>query len=228
MAKRDADFGRAVLLETPGRALTFLCALARGRDLAALLAKAGYGASDHDEGWTLLRAVAPSPAPPAPDDDAKGRDAFAEVDRWDNAVLPRCKAALDRLHPEQSRYVFANLKAQDGTASLGATLTFLARLDALEGDPARAATRDADHAALRTLEKRGVTPEERRRVAALVGYCPDLPSSGPPADTERNAELVALKRWYDDWAATARSVVHRRDQQIRLGIAQMHRKAPQG
>jgi hypothetical protein len=71
-----------------------------------------------------------------------------------------------------------------------------------------------------------------KRVRALVetaqSYTPpaDAPVVGPgPTQEER---LTALKVWYDDWAATAREVVTRRSDLIRLGLAKPRKSKDKG
>jgi len=74
--------------------------------------------------------------------------------------------------------------------------------------------------------------EERVRLRKLVNAAQgfgEMPKEDPRAaqmDADNLEDLVALHRWYRDWAETARVAVARRDQQIKLGIAA--RRAPSG
>jgi hypothetical protein len=46
-----------------------------------------------------------------------------------------------------------------------------------------------------------------------------------PNIQKRRERLVALRRWYEDWAATARAVVRKRQYLIRLGLGRRKRRA---
>jgi hypothetical protein len=108
----------------------------------------------------------------------------------------------------------------------------LDRLDALEKGPERKSTRKADHAALATLAQRGITSDERARLRGLIetaSHVMDPPDDGEEsaANAARNEALRKLRAWYDEWSETARAVIKRRDQLIRLGLAKrIKRKAP--
>ncbi len=80
----------------------------------------------------------------------------------------------------------------------------------------------ADERRLATLERRGVTKDERKRAKQLVQLietttAPEVTSEPPPVD-ERMAALTELYAWVQDWTDSARAVITRRDQLIRLGI----------
>lgn len=131
----------------------------------------------------------------------------------------RCelKWAFDT-HPDQAAFVFANLQPAVGTAAVLTVRLFLEWLDALENSPDRIATRDKDLEALATLEKRGITQDERQRMRSLLNIAQGLSTTTNTADT-RLDDLRALRAWFDDWSETARIVVTRRDYLIRLGLA---------
>jgi hypothetical protein len=108
----------------------------------------------------------------------------------------------------------------------------LDRLDALEGSPDRQATREADHAALATLERRGLGAAERTRLRGLVQKAQAAAAVDPTDATADEAakqnylaDLAALRAWFLEWADTARVAVKRKDYLIRLGLAK--RKAPE-
>lgn len=50
------------------------------------------------------------------------------------------------------------------------------------------------------------------------------PTNDGPAHEERIDELTALYRWYNDWSATARAVIARRDYLIAMGLAERARR----
>lgn len=227
-----ADRSQRILDETPARALTFV----RGvtfKPVRAIMQRAGYTAKDHNEGWKLIKTacgyVEDGPTGTAiedlPDEVA---EAVKELDAWDESGFRRARAALTRLHPEQCKLVFRNnLQASTGMGSVMGVMAFLDRLDALESAPDRKATRKEDHAALATLEKRGIGKDVRLHLRGLVKTVqssPDIAFDTAPTEQEKSEEekqnaLIALRAWFEDWSDTARSVISRRDYLIRLGLA---------
>ena len=108
----------------------------------------------------------------------------------------------------------------------------MSRFGTLASSPERAATRDDDRAALALLATRGVTDDDRARLAARVtsvqraAVAPPAEVDGdvarslpPPADDPR----AALHAWVSEWSEIARAVVPRRADQIRLGLASPRR-----
>lgn len=215
----------AVLDETPGRALTFLRGIANNPIIHALLAQAGFDGDDYQQGWALLHEAAGyTPTSAAEPEKSPAVQAMQELDAWDEDGFRRVRAALDRLHPEQSAFVFAGgLAASIGPGAVLGVKTLLDRLDELEGGEGRKGTHKADQAALVTLNKRGVTKAERRRLRALVVAAQTLEEPAPlpsaaPAKEQQEA-LHMLYLWFKDWSETARSVVKKRSHLITLGLA---------
>jgi hypothetical protein len=191
------------------------------------MAAAGYTQGDHDHGWELLKSITGYQQAVLPNlADVEVRNAVLEIDAWDEDNFRIIRACLTHKHPAQGAYLFEGLEANKGLASVLGVERLLQRLDALESAPERAATRDADHAALATLAQRGYSAAERQRLAALVqlakrGTQHSEPASAP-APTPSTAELDAY-RYYNDWAETARVRIKRRDQLILLGLAKRRR-----
>ena len=214
---------QAVLDATPMRALVFLRG-SRFKPIRAVLQRAGYQPKDHGEGWSLLKRSCGffEEAEAAMHDETA--DAIKELDAWDESGFRRARAALARLHPEQCAFVFrGGLKASQGLPAVMGVLTFLDRLDELEKSADRKATRKQDHAALETLAQRGFDDKERKRLRALVNVVqssPDVAADESAAEEARQEALGLLRAWFEDWSATARAVIVRRDHLIRLGLAQ--------
>jgi hypothetical protein len=177
--------------------------------------------------------------PPAPIlEIAEVRDAIAELDAWDEPNFKIIHAALKRRHPDQDAFVFEGLAPTVGTGAVLTVKAMLDRLDALEKGKDRKDTRTADHAALATLEKRGVTAAERKRVRALIetaqrGMKPEdliaeAPAQEPAKDGPKRQDLENLRAWYVEWAETARAVIKRRDYLIRLGLAKRKKRSKAG
>jgi hypothetical protein len=115
--------------------------------------------------------------------------------------------------------LFDRLEPKQGPEAVVSVGTLLDRLDQLENSPERELTRAADHAALATLAQRGYTPAERARLRGLIELAQTVAPVAPVSDDERQAILHELHAWFIDWSTTARSVLDRRDHQIRLGLA---------
>jgi hypothetical protein len=223
---------QTVLEETPGRALQFLRGVAQNNIVHGQLAAAGFTPDEYTHGWKLLHEAAGyKPAEPAPNAPVRSPAfvAMEQLDAWDEDGFRRVRAALERLHPDQATFVFADdLAASTGPAAVLGVKTLLARLDDLENGPQRKTTRKQDHAALDTLANRGIIKEERIRLKELVHAAQtvetpiDVTVSSAPA--ERPQALVDLYAWYRDWADTAHSVIKKRAHLITLGLAK--RRAP--
>jgi hypothetical protein len=224
-----------VLEQTPERATRLLTGIGAVATIRTLLA--GAGMNDHDilEGRTLLVQCLAAPAGVNVGIDTKDakaqRDAVAEIDLWDEPNFARFEATLRRHYPDACDYVFRGLSASIGVTAVTGVATFFGRIDALDegSDPHRTDKKEADKEAVELLAKRGLDQEERARMKKLVdialgptGPLPDAPAA--PTPEQRRAALTALRDWYNEWAAAARSVVKKKAYRIRLGLA--NRKSP--
>jgi hypothetical protein len=218
-----SEYEKRVLAATPEKALTFLRAAATKLEIRTLLFAAGYSNAEQAAGWNLLgRASGYVPGVASPADDVAARAAITEIDAWDEPGFRRIGAALGRLHPEQHEFVFAGLETARGAGAVLSVTTLLDRLDQLESAPERAATREADQAAIATLRSRGITAEVRNHLRGLLEVAktaapPVLPSDASAEDVEK--ALLELRAWYRDWSETARAVVHRKDYLVMLGLS---------
>jgi hypothetical protein len=217
------------LRELPARVVVFLRAAGTHPPLRAVLEAGGYGPSEHAEGVRLLAAACPyRDGGLDPADDAEARDAVAELERWAKRHLGRLRAALERLHPDVRIVPEAN--GLDGANAVLAVATLLGRVRELDA-------REPNGAVMETLTRRGLDGATRERLGALVEVAQradapsDVPASGASAlgvETEPSAapdaEMVALHAWFEDWAATARALVERKDWLIRLGLRERPRR----
>lgn len=223
------EYTNEVLERCPGRVTRFLSGLCAAPEALAILAsEAGLTDADLAEGRGLLMACL-TPPPVRPAEPAGGdpqHEAVAQLEAWSKPSFARHAASLRRRFPSAAEHLFADLRAGRGAASIVAVGTFLARVDALEkGDPARRATRKEDRAAVELLAARGLTRQERDRLASLVqaalrptGPLPDLDTPARTA-AARRAALVTLKKWEEEWFSAAHAVVKKRALLIRLGLA---------
>lgn len=229
------EYSRQVLEEAPERVLTFLSGIGTSVLIRTALARVGYRAKDHEEGWRLLHAAAGYSTPiPVPAAEETVTAVIAELDAWDEPNFRLARAALLRKYPAQAEFLFQGLEAATGLAAVLSVRTFLDRLDALEGkapgrDHKDKAVKAADKEALMVLGSRGITEGERQRLRGLLKIAEQgaelsaqaqrqAAESEQQAATRREA-LIALRAWYDEWAETARVIIKRRDQLIRLGLA---------
>jgi hypothetical protein len=204
------------------RALQFLRAVGTDANIMEALKQTGFDEAAQKQGWALvLTAYAAANGPAAAGiSDAPINEAISKVESWQSAMFTRAHAALRRFHPDQDTFVFTNLVTGSGIAAVPSVSTFLDRLDALESSADRKATRKADHASLETLAQRGVTKEQRKEMRTLVKWVETTTASplSTPIQSPREAALLAVYDWVQDWSDCARTVVTRRDQLIRLGI----------
>ncbi len=165
------------------------------------LRNVGFGEEDVKQGRVLVLKACSTPqaAVRFTPDAGPVADATEKLLAWQSSMFLRAHAALRRL------------------------------LDQLENSAARKSSRKADHAALATLETRGVTKEERKQAKHLVNLiettaAPDITSAPPSAD-KRMSALMDVYEWVQDWSDSARAVITRRDQLIRLGIGKRQTRA---
>ncbi len=193
----------------------------------------GYTAAEHKLGWsTALDLLGYKPGLELPDVGPLSQsNAIAELDQWDGPNFTRSRAALERLHPRQARYIFEGLQATTGAAAVGSVKTYKDRVIALrEGtDPDRDDSREADREAVKTLEQRNIFNSEiGAHLSELIAEATKLaPSTEVQEDTTRDEayqrKAHEFHAWLTDWRETARAVVTRRDYLIKLGLSRRRR-----
>lgn len=209
----------------PFKVLTFLDAVARSRSIREALTVAGYSQAEDDWAWQRIVSVAGYRIKPGPEGaNADAARALVELDNLGGRLLARLAVALRHVAGgEPGAFVLRGVALEGGADAVFAVATVLERIEVLGAGRERDATRRDDQAALASLEARGLGAVERSRLAELVARAraaaepPTFP--GEPLDNQRRAaDLRALRRWYDDWSATARAVLTRRHQLERLGL----------
>jgi hypothetical protein len=232
-AQQPQKYSMQVLEEAVPRAAKLLNAIGAEPVIRTLMAQVGMTEADIDEGGQLLVAcwhLPPGTRTTTDTDDAKAqRAAVAELNQWDEPNFNRVQATLGRHYPSARDYVFHKLAASDVAAeAVTGVGTFLSRLDALEKGtaPARADSKKDDKKAVELLAARGLDKKERARLSALVEVAlkptatlPEIAAETEERATVRIQALTALKDWYEEWAANARTVVKKRNYLIRLGLA---------
>lgn len=224
---------RETLEDTAARSFVFLRGVASNIVIRTALKERGYTTAEHLRGWNLVHGASYYAEPTAElKTDGAGSQAVRALkllDDWDEDGFRVVTATLRHRHVAQAEFVLEGLKPTTGPAAVLGVAKLLMRLDALENSPDREATRDADHAALATLESRGITKAERTRLRGLVEQAQVLgetdtesPAAAAAREEEHVAALHKLRIWYVEWADIARSTIKRRDHLITLGLA--HRK----
>jgi len=237
MPPKKDEYTDETLESVPNDATTFICGMGAVPEIRTILAAGGMTEQDVEEGQRLLLAALAVPTAPAPEKDTADaraqRAAVAALDNWDEPYFRKYKASLERHHPNVAEYVFNDLAAARGSASVAGVATFLARIDALEtgSDSARSDVRTSDAEAVKLLAKRGLTTQERKRLADLVKVAlgPTSPLGEVPTDdfaAVRRGKLLELKRWLNEWTAVAHADIKKKAYLIRLGLAT--RRAPKG
>jgi hypothetical protein len=218
----SSDVTEDTLKAGPQRLLKFLEGVAEPA-IRAQFAPLGWSDERLEEAWSLLnelKAASQIPVAPVPDPVA---DAIASCEAWQATGLIRARAMLQLSFPEQAAYMFHDFEAGKGTAAVLNVSTFLQRRQAIESGVDRKGNRKADHDALLVMEETGVTKEVLKKLHASVDTVQTVAEAPTQhlldADTRRLDVLRKIHAWITAWSEMARTVITRRDQMIRLGIA---------
>lgn len=189
----------------------------------ALLASRGFGQSDLDEGWKLLRNLAKVSfdAPPPKKADPK---LIVELDEWENTWFPVADATLSRRFPAVHADVFRNLSQTEGPAVVVSVGTFVERLTGLR-DGAGERQQAAE-----LLAARGLDEGTLAKASALLVKLgkPETHESPPDLEAQREGAAAAeeeLWSWYREWSQLARGVITDRRLLRELGFLKIARPA---
>jgi len=209
----------------PARTLKFLEG-AGAPGIRSALAGVGWNATHIDEAWALLTALKATHVVAPPPQGDSVLEAINACETWQATSFVRARARLTLTFPDQATFLFADITPGKGMEAVLNVATFLARRHTLASGTGRKATRKVDHEALAFLEKTGITKEEIARLGGLVGKAHDVvvPDDTQAEEAKRlgDERLVILRKlyaWLTAWSEIARTVVTRRDQLIRLGLA---------
>lgn len=208
--------------EKLSRILRFLSA-SHDPHIYALLARRGYDTAARQEGWDLFNLAAgarleydfdPAEIMPA----SESKRCFEDLDDIENTWFPVVDATLARRFPELHSQVFLNLAQTRGPEVLVTVGTLLDRVESLPE------TEDGK-AAFALLEQRGFDAEVRGAAHALIDKVqsvgePTLPTVDPDAKAAQKQGLEEAWAWFREWSTIARTVVHRGDLRLRLGLSQ--------
>lgn len=223
------DVADATLELTPGRMLKFLRAAGTHPAIRVALAAVGYDDGEHRRGWELLHNASgyqqKDQYGSVVDPNVSG--AINTLDAQDEGLHVRVDASLRHRHPAVRALLLDGIRPGQGAAAVLFVRELLKRLSGLE--TTKGATASEAKAALAVLAARGITPEKRVELAALVKTAESLtamtPSETPNAlDPRDRAHLLAARAWFEEWSEIARAELKRKDYLILLGLAQ--RKSP--
>lgn len=162
------------------------------------------------------------------------REAVVWLDNWDEPSFREVAAILSNGFSSTRDWLFDNLTAGAGADAVLAARTFCHRYQQLQSGsaPGREAHAADDAAALARLAERGYGPdaiaEVQSQLAVAFGPTPELVADADAASlaATRRQKLVELKKWYDEWATTARNYVKRKSYLITLGLASRRVRKP--
>jgi hypothetical protein len=197
------------------RVLKFLLGMRHPHVLEPLISR-GFQETDLEEGWRLLRGLAPVTFHAAAPRKNDTRDLVERLDRWENTWFPIADATLRRHFPELHEQVFQRISRTAGPPVIIGVGVFLERVTALHSGDKQS------QRAAKLLVQRGMTAqvlaEARALVEQLAGAAgPPIPAPKDPRERGRAAE-VALWSWYLEWSQIARCVITDRRVLRQLGL----------
>jgi hypothetical protein len=227
-ATAASNVSEATLKLAPGRLLTFLEAVTEPA-IRAQFATLGWSDERLDEAWSLLGELKAASVVPVEAAIDPIPEAMRSCEAWQATTLVRMRALLQMSHPEQAAFLFGDIEPGKGTAAVLNAATFLERRRALDKDPRRKDTRTADHEALAMIDETLMAKASIKELEANVATVQSAGDASerltrPKRDGQRLEALRKIHAWVTAWSEMARTVVTRRDQLIKLGIAK--RRAP--
>lgn len=228
------------LEETLARAAQLILGVNSNPVTRTVLASRGLTAAEIVRGLGMVDGIlaieVPSTEPVLTPESQAAKGAMTTVDSRDERTLRETGAILSNGHEGARDYLVSGLEPKEGVESALVFQTWCRRYLALRDGTAegREDTREADSAAIARLSERGYGDAFVEEMQGLVdtAFAPTptpTPAVASAADVtailaDRREKLVALKKWYDEWATTARIHLTKKSQLIALGLAS--RKKP--
>jgi hypothetical protein len=199
------------------RALRLILGM-RSPSIAEQLAEFGFCQDVLEEGWDLMRCLT------APGELIESRgnartQGETTIEEWVQLWIPIARGVIHASHPGLEAWLFQHLRSARGKRTVPLAGTFLDRLNQLEaGDDPH--LQDGP-AAVRLLEKHGLTPDKRREMAALVeqAWQPKTAQHLVRAPEQDRAAADALWVWYLKWSEIARAAIKNKAQLRALGFS---------
>lgn len=209
------------------RTAVFLTTVRKDDQIRGLLEARGYDNAEHED--ALKRVTTLLGLGPSKQREVDQLRAMNEVDAADENIFKIVTATLTRRFPEDAEEILRGIAPGAGYDAVLNLEILLDRIDERESGVGREATREGDMKIVNTLAKRGFDKEERDRLKALITLAkqvtPVMPTAALQAKEEKRyiENLMAVRDWYLEWADIARTVMKRRDQLIKLGLASLRR-----
>jgi hypothetical protein len=155
--------------------------------------------------------------------------ALDAIEAWNAPAFSAARAVLGHRYPNVEKFLFYDLEAASGRASLDAVEQFLERAAMLRAGKALGFSPEDGRGALELLGARKILDEaqesELRRLIALARDAAPVSELRAREGVARQRERQALEftRWLHEWRAVARVAIKRRDHLIALGLVERDR-----
>lgn len=220
----SSDVTDITLKHAPARLLQFLQAMS-DPVIRTKFNAINWSDERGNEGWALLEElrVASVAKPVATENPVT--EAITQCEEWQSTGLVRARAMLQMTHPEQAQFLFHDFVSGPGMEAVLNVATFLNRRGLLTRSAERKATHRADVESLSVLEQVGITKDELKKLEKIVSTAQSAPAAlsddteQSEIESERREVLRKIHVWITGWSDMARTVITRRDQAIKLGIA---------
>jgi hypothetical protein len=213
------------------RAASLFKTVARNPVVRGELLARGLTDAELERGWSLYSALlgfrnGRATHAVGASNTTEAAEALNAIDAWDAPAFSAAKAVLANRYPSVEKFLFQDLAATTGPASLAGVERFLERVSMLREGKARDTERDDGRGAVELLAARKILDEaqesELRRLIAVAkggARASELRSLEAVAP-EREQQAIAFLSWLHEWREVARVAIKRRDYLIALGLAQ--------
>ncbi len=213
------------------RAASFFKTVARNPVVRGELLSRGLTDAELERGWSMYgallgfrngRAVHAVSAV----SETEAARALNAIDAWDAPAFSAAKAVLANRYPKVERFLFEDLVASTGPASVAGVERFLERVAMLRAGKAAGLSAEESKGAMELLGARKILDEiqesELRRLISVAksGARPSEFRAPDAIAPEREKQAIEFLRWLHEWREVARTAIKRRDYLISLGLAQ--------
>jgi hypothetical protein len=213
------------------RAASFFKTVARNPVVRGELFARGLTDAELERGWSLYgtllgfrngRAVQAVNAV----SETEAARALNAIDAWDAPAFSAAKAVLANRYPRVGQFLFEDLVAATGPASVAGVERFLERVAMLRAGKAAGLSSEDGRGAMELLGARKILDEIQesellRLIAVAKSGARQHELRAPDAVApEREKQAIEFLSWLHEWREVARTAIKRRDYLIALGLAQ--------
>jgi hypothetical protein len=213
------------LKSAPARLLRFLQGM-QNPAIRAKLAPVGLGDERLEEAWNLLHELRRTQSSPrvSKSNDARRAAATERCKQWLTGPVVRARAILSLSHPDVAEAFLSDLVPERGMNAVLHAATFLTRWDELEKTKskesnavfARLAEVSVTKAAVKALR---ADVEDARVSTDADAAILHNEAAQPEVSRVEGEALRQIYAWLAAWSEIARTVIVRRGELIRLGLA---------